>query len=50
MRLGELGRLPPDRLAQDIVPMGEFGGLIPTMIGSALALIAGAAGKPGQIT
>ncbi len=29
--------------------MGEFASLIPTMIGSALALIAGADGKPGQI-
>jgi Nucleotidyl transferase AbiEii toxin, Type IV TA system len=47
-RLRELAGLPPDQLSRDIVPIGEFAGLIPTMIGSALALIEGVDDEVGQ--
>jgi hypothetical protein len=47
-RLRELIALPPDQLSQDIVPIGEFAKTIPTMIGSALALIEGAGDMAGQ--
>jgi hypothetical protein len=47
-RLRELAGLPPDQLSRDIVPIGEFAGLIPTMIGLALALIEGVDDEVGQ--
>ena len=47
-RLRELAGVPPDQLSRDIVPIGEFAGLIPTMIGLALALIEGVDDEVGQ--
>ncbi len=47
-RLRELAALPLDQLSQDIVPIGEFAKTIPTMIGSALALIEGVDDRAGQ--
>jgi hypothetical protein len=47
-RLRELAGLPSDQLSRDIVPIGEFAGLIPTMIGSALTLIEGVDDEVGQ--
>jgi Nucleotidyl transferase AbiEii toxin, Type IV TA system len=47
-RLHELAALPLDQLSQDIVPIGEFAKTIPTMIGSALALIEGVDDRAGQ--
>ncbi len=38
-RLHALGRLSPDQLSEDVVPIGDFAKIIPTMIGSAIALI-----------
>jgi hypothetical protein len=43
-RLSELARSGTESLSQDIVPMSDFTKIIPTMIGAALALIAGSPG------
>lgn len=38
-RLHALGRLSPDQLSGDVLPIGDFAKIVPTMIGSAIALI-----------
>jgi hypothetical protein len=43
-RLSELAGSGTESLSQDIVPMSDFTKIIPTMIGAALALIAGSPG------
>jgi hypothetical protein len=47
-RLRAMLHLPPDQLSRDLVPIGPFAGIIPTMISTALAMIEGGADGVGQ--
>lgn len=47
-RLNTLAASPPDQLLLDIVPIGDFTKMVPTMINSAMAWIESAEGSRGR--
>jgi hypothetical protein len=47
-RLNALAATPRDQLFRDIVPIGDFTKMVPTMIDSALAWIGGVEDKRGR--
>jgi Nucleotidyl transferase AbiEii toxin, Type IV TA system len=47
-RLNALAATPPDQLLRDIVPIGDFTKMVPTMIDSALAWIGSVGDKRGR--
>ena len=44
-RLEQLSQLPPDKLAEGILPIGDFSGIMPGMIEAARRFIQGAASR-----